>query len=194
MTNVEVKKIMKESGLSSEDIKNFQNKFDAEKITEVVNNASCASEAFKAINELYPDLKVEELKKQSDFMMGQIAAAVEEAKKKGPVELSTEELENVAGGGFFSDVGNWFKNNWKTILVGAAVVVAVAAASALTAGAFCAVVGGVCISMSGAGTFLAGAAFGASVGLGAGACFGALMGVVADCAGAAQGLVDQYWS
>ena len=185
---------MKESGLSSEDIKNFQNKFDAEKITEVVNNASCASEAFKAINELYPDLKVEELKKQSDFMMGQIAAAVEEAKKKGPVELSTEELENVAGGGFFSDVGNWFKNNWKTILVGAAVVVAVAAASALTAGAFCAVVGGVCISMSGAGTFLAGAAFGASVGLGAGACFGTLMGVVADCAGAAQGLVDQYWS
>lgn len=194
MTNAELKKIMEGSGLSAEEIGKFQAKFDAEKITETVENASCASEAFQALYELYPELEIEKLKKQCDFMMTQIAAAVEESKKKDPVELSTEELENVAGGGFFSDVGNWFKNNWKTILVGAAVVVAVAAASALTAGAFCAVVGGVCISMSGAGTFLAGAAFGASVGLGAGACFGALMGVVADCAGAAQGLVDQYWS
>ena len=194
MTNAELKKIMEGSGLSAEEISKFQAKFDAEKISEVVNNASCASEAIKALHELYPELKVEELKKQSDFMMGQIAAAVEENKKKGPLELSTEELENVAGGGFFSDVGNWFKNNWKTILVGAAVVVAVAAATALTVGAFGAVVSGVSAVIFGTDTFLAGAAFGASVGMGAGACIGTMMGIIADCAGGAQGLVDQYWS
>lgn len=194
MTNAELKKIMEGSGLSAEEISKFQAKFDAEKITETVENASCASEAFKALHELYPELEIENLKKQCDFMMGQIAAAVEESKKKGPVELSNEELENVAGGGIFSDIGNWFKNNWKTILVGAAVLVACAAVVALTMGAGGALIGGVGAVIYGTDTFLAGAAFGASIGASAGACLGTMSGVIADIAGAAQGLVDQYWS
>ncbi len=194
MTNVEVKKIMEESGISAEDIKKFQNKFDAEKITETVNNASSASEAFNALNKLYPELKVENLKKQCDFMMDQTLAALEEAKKKGPTELSQEELENVAGGGFFSDVGNWFKNNWKTILVGAAVLVACAAVVALTMGAGGALIGGVGAVIYGTDTFLAGAAFGASIGASVGACLGTMSGVIADIAGAPKGLVEKYWS
>ena len=44
-----------------------------------------------------PELKIEELKKQSNFMMNQLAQAVEEVKKKGPQELTTEELDSVAG-------------------------------------------------------------------------------------------------
>ncbi|MBQ7539444.1 MAG: hypothetical protein IJT42_10810 [Treponema sp.] len=46
---------------------------------------------------MHPELKVEELKKQSDFLMGQIAQSVEEAKKKGPQELTTEDLDSIAG-------------------------------------------------------------------------------------------------
>ena len=194
MTNAEYRKILEENGISAEDIKKIQDKFDAEKITETVENAVSPDEAFKALHDLYPELKIEELKKQSDFMMGQIAAAVEEAKKKGTIELTTEELDSVAGGGIFSDIGNWFKNNWKVILVGAAVIVACAAASALMIGAGGALFAGIDAVLTGADTFLNGAAFGASVGASGGAIMGGMCGVVADIAGAAKGFVDAYWS
>ena len=194
MTNAELKKIMEESGLSAEEISKFQDKFDAEKITETVENASCASEAFKALYELYPELEIEKLKKQCDFMMTQIAAAVEESKKKGPVELSKEELENVAGGGIFSDIGNWFKDNWKAILIGAAVIVAGAAISAAMLGVGGALLSGVSAVLFGTDTFLAGAAFGASVGATAGAVFGGIGGIFADALGLPKDLADKYWS
>jgi len=128
MTNAEYRKILEDNGIAAADIKKIQYKFDAEKITETVENATSPDEAFKALHDLYPELKVEELKKQSNFMMNQLAQAVEEVKKKGSVELTAEELDCIAGGGIFSDIGNWFSNNWKKILVGAAIfLVSVAA-------------------------------------------------------------------
>lgn len=194
MTNAEYRTILEKNGVSAEDIKKIQGKFDAEKITETVEKAISPQEAFKALHDLYPELKVEELKKQSDFMMGQIAAAVEEAQKKGTIELTTEELDSVAGGGIFSDIGNWFKNNWKTILVGAAIIVAGAACTALMLGAGGALLSGVSAVLFGTDTFLGGAAFGASVGMTAGAVFGTMGGILADVAGGAKSFVDQYWS
>lgn len=194
MTNTEVRKILEKNGLSAQEIKLLQDKFDFEKINDTVKKASNPSEAFEALHKLYPELKVEKLKNQSNFMMSQISAAVDEVKQKGPMELSQEELENVAGGGIFSDIGNWFSNHWKEILVGAAIIVAGAAVTSLTLGAGGALISGVLSVVMGTDTFLAGAAFGASVGAAAGAIFGAGGGLLADVAGGAKSLVDTFWS
>lgn len=39
----------------------------------------------------------------------ELKALYDEIKSAGPIELSDDELENVTGGGFFQDVGNFFK-------------------------------------------------------------------------------------
>ena len=59
-------------------------------------------------------------------MKEQVEAALNEQKHNEPMELTEDELDNVAGGGFFDSVGSWFKNNWKAVAVGAAIVVGTA--------------------------------------------------------------------
>ena len=126
MTNEEMKKALAKGGVSTADIEKVSDKFDAEKITELVEAASTPEEAFAAIHAAYPELAVSELEKQCDFMREQFEATLKEQKKGETVELSEDELDNVSGGGFFGDVGNWFKNNWKAVAVGAAIVVGTA--------------------------------------------------------------------
>ncbi len=194
MTNEETKKALLQNGLTVADIEKFSEKFDTEKITEIVEKSANPNEAFEALHVFYPELEVENLQKQCDFVMEQVEAALKEKKNTGAMELTEEELDNVAGGGWFSDVGNWFKNNWKAVAVGAAIVVgsalvctgvgavvgaviakaaASAAASALTTAVAAAGCGAVTISSASVATVVAaGAASGALVGAGVGTVIG----------------------
>ena len=126
MTNEEMKRAFAKSGVSTADIEKISDKFDAEKITELVEAANTPEEAFAAIHEFYPELEVEALQKQCDFVKEQVEAALNEQKHNEPIELTEDELDNVAGGGFFDSVGSWFKNNWKAVAIGAAIVVGAA--------------------------------------------------------------------
>jgi hypothetical protein len=125
MTNQEMEVLLKEGGISAEDVEKISGKFNAEKITEIVEATNSPKEAFEALHAFYPELEVEKLQAQMDFVQEQISATVEAQNKKS-VELTEAELDNVAGGGFFGDVGNWFKKNWKAVAVGAAIVVGAA--------------------------------------------------------------------
>ena len=124
MTNEEMKMEFAKSGVAEADIEKISEKYDAEKITELVEAANTPEEAFTAIHAFYPELEVEALQKQCDFVKEQVEAAMNEQKQNVPMELTEEELDNVAGGGFFDSVGSWFKKNWKQVAVGAALIVA----------------------------------------------------------------------
>ena len=126
MTNEEMKMALAKGGVAEADIEKVSDKFDAEKITELVEEANTPEEAFAVIHEFYPELEVEALQKQCDFVKEQVEAALNEQKHNEPMELTEDELDNVAGGGFFDSVGSWFKNNWKAVAVGAAIVVGAA--------------------------------------------------------------------
>ena len=126
MTNEEMKMALAKGGVAEADIEKVSDKFDAEKITEIVEGASSPKVAFENLHAFYPELEVEKLQKQCDFVQQQVEASLKEQKQSEAVELTEEELENVAGGGWFSDVGSWFKNNWKAVAVGAAIVVGTA--------------------------------------------------------------------
>ena len=126
MTNEEMKQALTQGGIATADIEKISDKFDAEKITELVEAANTPEEAFAVIHELYPELEVEALQKQCDFVKEQVEAALNEQKQSEPMELTEDELDNVAGGGFFDSVGGWFKKNWKAVAVGAAIVVGAA--------------------------------------------------------------------
>jgi len=126
MTNEEMKMEFAKSGVSTADIEKISEKYDAEKITEIVDGASNPKEAFEALHNFYPELEVEALQKQCDFVKEQVEAAMNEQKQNVPMELTEDELDNVAGGGFFDSVGSWFKKNWKAVAIGAAIVVGAA--------------------------------------------------------------------
>ena len=126
MTNEEMKKALAKGGVAEADIEKISEKYDAEKITELVEAANTPEEAFAVIHEFYPELEVAEMQKQCDFVKEQVEAALNEQKHNEPMELTEDELDNVAGGGFFDSVGSWFKNNWKAVAVGAAIVVGTA--------------------------------------------------------------------
>ena len=126
MTNEEMKRAFAKSGVSTADIEKISEKYDAEKITELVEAANTPEEAFAALHAVYPELEVEALQKQCDFVKEQVEAAMNEQKHNEPIELTEDELDNVAGGGFFDSVGGWFKKNWKAVAVGAAIVVGAA--------------------------------------------------------------------
>ena len=173
MTNADVKEAFGKMGLSTEDTDRVLERFDAEKITEIVEGTNSPDEAFEAIHKAYPELEVGKMKEQVDFMREQMEAAVKEHKEKAPVELTQSELENVAGGGFWSDVGTWLTKNWKAIAVGAAIVVGAAligtgigAAIGSTMFTFVEVLGGMGFAM---GTLAGpGALIGGAIGLGVG--------------------------
>ena len=126
MTNEEMKMALAKDGLTAVDIEKISEKYNAEKITELVETANTPEEAFAAIHAFYPELEVEALQKQCDFVKEQVEAVLNEQKHNEPMELTEDELDNVAGGGFFDSVGSWFKNNWKAVAVGAAIVVGTA--------------------------------------------------------------------
>ena len=185
MTNEEMKQALAKGGIATADIEKISDKYDAEKITEIVEGANNPKEAFENLHAFYPELEVEALQKQCDFVMEQIEAAMKEKKKSEAVELTEEELEHVAGGGFWSSVGDFFKDNWKKLAVGAAVVVGTALV--------CTGIGaGVGVAMYGAASGVAGG-LGAAASLGIGgaataAASSAMAGIVATGVGVAAGV------
>ena len=56
--------------------------------------------------------------------MGMIPDTLDECKMYGI------EIDTISGGGVFSAIGNFFKDHWKAILIGAAIVVGAAVALA----------------------------------------------------------------
>ena len=185
MTNEEMKMALAKNGLAEKEIEKVSDKFDAEKITEIVDGASNPKEAFEALHNFYPELEVEKLQKQCDFVMEQVEAAMKDHKQNEPVELTEDELENVAGGGLFDSIGGWFKDNWKKVAVGAAIAVGVAlvctGAGALAGFALAA----------DAALFHAGVAVGSY--MATGAAYGAIAGaVVGIAASTAAGLLGRY--
>ena len=76
MTNEEMKQVLAKNGLAEKEIEKVSDKFDAEKITEIVDGASNPKEAFEALHNFYPELEVEKLQKQCDFVMEQVEAAM----------------------------------------------------------------------------------------------------------------------
>ena len=126
MTNEEMKMALTKDGLTAAEIEKVSDKFDAEKITEIVEAASTPKEALEALHAFYPELEVEKMQEQMDFVQSQFDAAAKGEKSGETVELTEDELDNVAGGGFFDSVGSWFKNNWKKVAIGAAIVVGTA--------------------------------------------------------------------
>ena len=122
MTNEEMKRALEKGGVAEADIEKISDKFDAEKITELVEAASTPKEAMEALHAFYPELEVEALQKQCDFVMGQVEAAMKGQENAEPMELTEEELDMVSGGG----IGDWFKKNWKKVAIGAAIVVGAA--------------------------------------------------------------------
>ncbi len=122
MTNEEMKMALAKGGVTAADIEKVSEKFDAEKITEIVEAASTPKEAMEALHAFYPELEVEALQKQCDFVMEQVEAAMKGQENAEPMELTEEELDMVSGGG----IGDWFKKNWKKVAIGAAIVVGAA--------------------------------------------------------------------
>ena len=122
MTNEEMKMALTKDGLTAADIEKVSEKFDAEKITEIVEAASTPKEALEALHAFYPELEVEKMQEQMDFVQSQFDAAAKGEKSGETVELTEKELDMVSGGG----LGDWFKKNWKKVAIGAAIVVGAA--------------------------------------------------------------------
>ena len=116
MTDAEMRDVLKQLGANETDINKVSESLDAEKLTMIVEGAKNSEEAIAAIGKAFPFIDVKELQKRYDFIFGQASAASKEAKSKAPVQLTKEELENVAGG---SSVGDWLKKNWRGVVVGA---------------------------------------------------------------------------
>ena len=120
MTNEEMKQVLAKGGVAEADIEKVSDKFDAEKITEIVEAASTPKEAMEALHTFYPELEVEKMQEQMDFVQSQVEAAMKGQRQENaePMELTEEELDNVAGGGFC----DWWSRNWKTVAIGAAIL------------------------------------------------------------------------
>jgi len=134
MANTEMKKIWKDLGLTDEGVKKMEERYDLDLMKEIVGAAKTPKEAFENLHAVYPELEVSEMEKKCDFYKDQIDQCLKE-KAVEKSELSDSELESVAGGGFFSSIGDWFCDNWKAVAISAAIVVGtVATAGALGAG------------------------------------------------------------
>ena len=173
MTNEKMKEILAHGGLTVADIEKVQEKFDADKITEIIEAASNPKEAFESIHAFYPELEIEKLEAQMDFIQGQIETAKKSEKTAEVVELTEKELENVSGGGFFEWIDG-LSTGWKAV----AIIATAAVGAAVVLSGAGAIFGGVMSVVEGTSTFLAGAALGASVGAGAGAGLGIIASII----------------
>ena len=190
MTNEEMKKALAQGGVAEAEIEKVSEKFDAEKITEIVEEASNPREAFENLHAFYPELEVEKLEEQMNFVQDQLEAATKGQTEKEPVELTENELEMVSGGG----IGDWFKSNWKKVAIGAAIVVGAALICTGVGAAIGAAVASSAVASSASALLATTAAVGitdltisaasAALVVGAGTATGALIGA---CVGTAVG-------
>ena len=109
MTNVEMKTVLKKAGVSAEEIKRVEEKFDVDDLCAIVSKAKSPDDAIKAICKTYTDIDAKKLKEQYDFYADQYEAASKEGKLQTAEQLSMGELEYVAGGASskWSDGWRW---------------------------------------------------------------------------------------
>ena len=175
MTNEEMKMEFAKSGVAEADIEKISEKYDAEKITELVEAANTPEEAFTAIHAFYPELEVEKMQEQMDFVQSQFDAAAKGEKSGETVELTEKELDMVSGGG----LGDWFKKNWKKVAVGAAIVVGTALVCTGVGAAIGVAINSASIAAATAAYGAAGVYFGATSAISTGALIGAGVGAAA---------------
>ena len=175
MTNEEMKMALAKDGLIAVEIEKVSEKFDAEKITEIVEAASTPKEALEALHAFYPELEVEKMQEQMDFVQSQFDAAAKGEKSGETVELTEKELDMVSGGG----LGDWFKKNWKKVAVGAAIVVGTALVCTGVGAAIGVAINSASIAAATAAYGAAGVYFGATSAISTGALIGAGVGAAA---------------
>ena len=175
MTNEEMKRALAKGGVTAADIEKVSEKFDAEKITEIVEAASTPKEALEALHAFYPELEVEKMQAQMDFVQSQFDAAAKDEKSGETVELTEKELDMVSGGG----IGDWFKKNWKKVAVGAAIVVGTALVCTGVGAAIGVAINSASIAAATAAYGAAGVYFGATSAISTGALIGAGVGAAA---------------
>ena len=162
-------------GLTAADIEKVSEKYNAEKITEIVEAASTPKEALEALHAFYPELEVEKMQEQMDFVQSQFDAAAKGEKSGETVELTEKELDMVSGGG----LGDWFKKNWKKVAVGAAIVVGTALVCTGVGAAIGVAINSASIAAATAAYGAAGVYFGATSAISTGALIGAGVGAAA---------------
>ena len=175
MTNEEMKKALAKGGVAEADIEKVSDKFDAEKITEIVEAANTPKEALEALHAFYPELEVEKMQEQMDFVQSQFDAAAKGEKSGETVELTEKELDMVSGGG----LGDWFKKNWKKVAIGAAIVVGTALVCTGVGAAIGVAINSASIAAATAAYGAAGVYFGATSAISTGALIGAGVGAAA---------------
>ena len=175
MTNEEMKMALAKDGLTAADIEKVSEKYNAEKITEIVEAASTPKEALEALHAFYPELEVEKIQEQMDFVQSQFDAAAKGEKSGETVELTEKELDMVSGGG----IGDWFKKNWKKVAVGAAIVVGTALVCTGVGAAIGVAINSASIAAATAAYGAAGVYFGATSAISTGALIGAGVGAAA---------------
>ena len=175
MTNEEMKMALAKGGVAEADIEKVSDKFDAEKITELVEAASTPKEALEALHAFYPELEVEKMQEQMDFVQSQFDAAAKGEKSGETVELTEKELDMVSGGG----IGDWFKKNWKKVAIGAAIVVGTALVCTGVGAAIGVAINSASIAAATAAYGAAGVYFGATSAISTGALIGAGVGAAA---------------
>lgn len=151
MTNEEMTTFLARNGIAAADIEKIQETIDIEKISYIVEAASSPESAFEAIHAFYPDLEVEELQKQCDFVLKQVELSMKEQNNMAAIELTEDELEMVSGGGLFDSIGTWFKENWRAV----AVTASIAAGAILVASGAGVLVGAAVTGVGLLGTFIA---------------------------------------
>ena len=137
--------------------------------------ASTPKEALEALHAFYPELEVEKMQEQMDFVQSQFDAAAKGEKSGETVELTEKELDMVSGGG----LGDWFKKNWKKVAVGAAIVVGTALVCTGVGAAIGVAINSASIAAATAAYGAAGVYFGATSAISTGALIGAGIGAAA---------------
>ena len=118
MTKAELRNMCKAAGLNDEAMKKLEAEYDIEKMTKTVESAHTPKEAMEALHKLYPSLDVKEMQEQYEFYEAQsreLSKGKKEKKLSKPMELTTDELEHVAGG-----APSWISKNWKKLVIGIA--------------------------------------------------------------------------
>ena len=122
MTNEKMKDMLTKCGFAPSDVEKVSENYDVERISQIVEAAVSPESAFRAIHAFYPELEVESLQKQCDFIMEQVSSSIKEKHPEAVMELTDDELNHVSGGGFFDSIGSWFQENWREVAVAASIV------------------------------------------------------------------------
>lgn len=158
MTNEEFKVCLKKNGASEAEIEKITANYDIEEAERIIDAASSPREAFENIKKRFPEFDADEAMKKMDEIQRQLNEAAKEEKTGAPVQLTTEELDMIAGGG-------WWSDNWKRL----AKAVGCGIAGALILGAGGAFIGG---DVAGAPGAIVGAIVCGVIGAVAGAYYG----------------------